>query len=336
MNETKEILISVVVPVYEVEPYINDCLESVGAQTMADGVECILVDDRGGDRSIERAEAFIAAYNGDVEFRIVRHQRNRGVSSARNTGVSSARGKYVCFLDSDDWITPDCLQLLYDAAESAQADVAIADFKVVGAEDVYIHLKVADGAVLRGSEVLHSYALRKWTLVVWGKLYRRDYLRRANLQFKEGLLCEDELWSYNLACTARSMIAVGRKIYVYRLRPNSSTIAAANRERLSCYAKVIEGIAECVRQLALQSNKDACLRYYTTQHSFLLGIVAKDPSFVKESYLRMDRACPFSLRQVMLTTMAYPRYMANSIIGIKAIGHGLGGFWLKLRNALKR
>lgn len=336
MSGVQNINISVVVPIYNVEPYVADCLESVGRQTMAEGVECILVDDCGGDRSMALAEAFVLQYDGDVEFRIVHHKRNRGLSAARNTGVEAARGKYVYFLDSDDWITPDCLRRLYDAAERSRADVAIADFEVVGGQDVYIHLKVDDGKTIGGGEIMHEYAMQRWFPMAVNKLCRIDYLKSAGLKFREGLVHEDELWSYEMACTAKSMIAVGRKTYVYRLRAGSITMGGDGRRELDCYPVIVEGMAARARVSELPNVGDACLHYYLFHHWFLLKALNCDLSLAWRSCLRMERANPFSLWQVARTTWAYPRLMLAAIYSNIAVELGL--VWLKrrLRAALGR
>ena len=105
--------VSIIIPVYNVEPYIEECLLSVSSQTMTEGVECIIVDDCGKDNSMSIAERFIEEYIGKISFSIIHHGSNRGLSAARNTGIKAAKGEYVYFLDSDDTITADCIQRMY-------------------------------------------------------------------------------------------------------------------------------------------------------------------------------------------------------------------------------
>ena len=97
--------ISVIIPVYNVAPYIAACLQSVMRQTAQAALECILVDDCGPDNSMEVVNETLKSYNGPVDFKIVRHTQNRGLSAARNTGMAAATGDYIYFLDSDDEIT---------------------------------------------------------------------------------------------------------------------------------------------------------------------------------------------------------------------------------------
>ena len=105
--------ISIVVPIYNVEPYILECLESVANQKNANGIECILVDDCGKDKSMEIAEQFVCSYNGPIHFSVIHHEKNMGLSAARNCGTKVAQGEYIFFLDSDDTIVPNCMELLW-------------------------------------------------------------------------------------------------------------------------------------------------------------------------------------------------------------------------------
>jgi glycosyltransferase involved in cell wall biosynthesis len=104
-------MVSVIVPVYQVSDYVERCIRSVMAQTYTD-IECIIVDDATRDDSIDKCEALIKEYDGPIQFRIIHHEQNRGLSVARNTGFDAANGEYVYFLDSDDYITPDCIEKL--------------------------------------------------------------------------------------------------------------------------------------------------------------------------------------------------------------------------------
>ena len=106
MSET---VISIIIPVYNVQDYIIECLDSIAAQTYTTGVECILVDDCGNDNSMKMVNDYLDGYKGEIDFRILRHERNRGLSAARNTGIMNAKGKYVLFVDSDDSISAQCL-----------------------------------------------------------------------------------------------------------------------------------------------------------------------------------------------------------------------------------
>ena len=118
--------ISIIIPVYNVEPYISECLQSVMRQTYQGSMESLVVDDCSTDKSIEIAEKLIAEYDGPIEFRMLHHKHNRGLSAARNTGVENANGDYVLFLDSDDHITDDCLDVLTGPLKEKDYDMVLA------------------------------------------------------------------------------------------------------------------------------------------------------------------------------------------------------------------
>ena len=102
--------LSIIIPVYNVEAYIEECLASVVAQSDAKAnIECIIVDDCSPDGSMDIVRRFVDNYQGAVQFRTLRHEVNRGISAARNTGIDAATGDYLLFVDSDDYLSADCL-----------------------------------------------------------------------------------------------------------------------------------------------------------------------------------------------------------------------------------
>ena len=103
--------ISIIVPIYNVEPYIERCLRSVMIQTYSN-IECILVDDCTLDNSMKICDCLLGNYIGPIEFKVLHHDHNRGLSAARNTGTDAATGEYIFYLDSDDEITPDSISLM--------------------------------------------------------------------------------------------------------------------------------------------------------------------------------------------------------------------------------
>ncbi len=114
--------ISIILPVYNTEPYLRRCLDSIRAQTFAEW-ECICIDDGSTDGS----SAILTEYAAkDSRFTVI-HQKNRGPAAARNTGFARVRGEYFICMDSDDWAEPDYLERLYAAAKQADADIAVCD-----------------------------------------------------------------------------------------------------------------------------------------------------------------------------------------------------------------
>ena len=115
--------VSILIPVYNVKDFIVRCIDSVAMQTYAGPLECIVVDDCGDDGSIELAEDYIETYKGPISFRIIRHDRNRGLAAARNTAVAAAKGEFVFHLDSDDWAEKTAIEQLVELQERTGADI---------------------------------------------------------------------------------------------------------------------------------------------------------------------------------------------------------------------
>ena len=109
-------MVSVIIPIYEVSDYVERCIRSVIGQSYSD-IECIIVDDATKDDSIVKCERLIEEYDGPIRFRVLHHEVNRGLSAARNTGTEEATGEWIYYLDSDDEITPDCLEKLMSIAQ---------------------------------------------------------------------------------------------------------------------------------------------------------------------------------------------------------------------------
>ena len=223
------ITLSLIIPVYRVAPYVERCLKTVMCQTY-DRFECILVDDASPDDSIARCERMIADYEGNIQFRILRHEHNRGLSAARNTGIDAATGDYVLFVDSDDMITDDCVERLM---EPVLADPTI--------EMVYAaHMKFADNGQMHQPKIfareraeyktlpeVRDYYLsadRLFVHTAWNKLTSREFIMRHGLRFKEGQLWEDVLWSFFEMKHLSHLVFIPDVTYFYYQRPNSITI----------------------------------------------------------------------------------------------------------------
>ena len=230
--------ITVIVPVYQVERYIQACLGSVAAQAYPAFLECILVDDASPDGSMERVAAFLASYSGPVVFRTLVHAENRGLSAARNTGLEAARGEEIFFLDGDDMLLPGALTALASCLEKEAYDVVCGRF-FFPERSLPIHSPLPDGTVLRGSAILEAYDAHAWPATACNKLYKAAFLRENGLRFLEGVLHEDELWSFQLAALAGSMLICQQETYRYLIREGSITTASAEERRTDSLQRIL-------------------------------------------------------------------------------------------------
>lgn len=212
--------ISVIIPVYKVELFIERCLNSIINQTYTEGVECIIIDDCTPDRSMEIAKGLIADYKGKINFKLLYHEQNKGLSASRNTGVRTAEGEWLYFLDSDDELMPCCLEKMIGMAEKYHPDFIIGGIKVIGSKVVFPIL--SDVFISDGEKIATDYFLGKWNTMACNKLIKKEFFIRNKLFFGEGLLHEDMLFSCALAVYASSMCCVKEETYLYKVRKSGS------------------------------------------------------------------------------------------------------------------
>ncbi len=217
--------ISVIVPVYNVEKYISECIESILAQDFVD-FEIICVDDCGIDKSMDIVREYAAK---DDRIKIITHEVNKGLSASRNSGIDAARGKYIAFVDSDDWVDKSFLTRLYEAAESSAADVVECGFVTVDKNKSRKH-KIDVGEYKGFIDIL-SHISRCFICI---RLWKLDFLRSNNLRFCEGIYYEDIFLIPKAVFCAKKWVIVDYWGYFYRLVPTSITrdnTKAEKRER---------------------------------------------------------------------------------------------------------
>lgn len=263
--------ISIIVPVYNVEQYIKECFDSISAQTYKGEIECIFVDDCGQDDSVAVLEKLIADYHGAIKFCIVHHEHNKGLSGARNTGICHAKGDYLYFIDSDDSITPDCIEKLVDLAEKyPQVDIVQGSTKS--------KLKWLQLANKHFPEYSDNFKWIRKTMLLrfsipmtaWNKLVRKDLVVKNGLYFEEGLIHEDEIWNFMLAKHVHSIAFCCDITYIYR--ENMDGIMGQSKE--FNYAPVLNIMVDrasnpymcseitCILSLAGNKYKDIVRKLY--------------------------------------------------------------------------
>ena len=209
-------MISVIVPVYKVEPYLDRCIQSIVDQTYSI-LEIILVDDGSPDNCPAMCDAWAAK---DSRIKVI-HKSNGGLSDARNAGMAAAKGEYIAFVDSDDWIAPEMLERLLRAMEKDNSDIAACTVKMVW-EDGSLEelLTVQTNCVLdrnQAQETLLKEDLLKQP--VWYKLYRREIIK--DIPFEVGKLHEDVFWSYLAIGNASKVSIIDYIGYFYTQRGGS-------------------------------------------------------------------------------------------------------------------
>ena len=207
--------ISIIVPVYQVEKYLNECIDSILAQTFTD-FELILVEDGSPDGCPALCDAAAAK---DARIRVL-HQKNGGLSAARNAGLDVARGEWIGFVDSDDYIAPEMYETLYKAVQSTGADLALCDYAEVdeaGAPCQSMHVRL-EKKVFAGQDLLKN-ATDSMIQPAWNKLYRRAVFEQ--LRYPEGKLNEDLFLIPKICLQIQKAVVVPKALYYYVQRGGS-------------------------------------------------------------------------------------------------------------------
>ena len=209
-------LISVIVPVYKVEAYLDKCISSIVNQTYQN-LEIILVDDGSPDNCPAMCDAWAER---DQRIKVI-HKANGGLSDARNAGMEVATGELMGFVDSDDWISPDMYQLLYENMIEHDSDIAVCGVEVVWEDGTPSRKLTKEGCcVLNAQEAMRAVIEESWIKQpVWYKLYRADLIRE--IQFPVGKYHEDVFWSYQAIGRAKRVSVFDQSCYFYMQRNGS-------------------------------------------------------------------------------------------------------------------
>jgi glycosyltransferase involved in cell wall biosynthesis len=209
--------ISVVIPIYNVEPYIRQCLESIVTQTFQD-IEVLCINDCGIDNSMQIVREYAKK---DNRIRIIDFKINKGLGAARNAGVQAATGKYLACVDSDDYIKPDMLKLSYNKLEETGFDSVWVNMKIFDdnkqrfLKDNYHH-KYSEGIINITPENISHFPVNSWN-----KLYRLDFIRDRNILWPNGLLYEDVEFYYRFYTKSKTLYFIDSPLYIYRIGSNS-------------------------------------------------------------------------------------------------------------------
>lgn len=219
----QHIAVSVIVPIYNTKPYLEECVQSILDQgkTFTLPFEVILVDDGATDGCGELCDEIAAR---DERVRVI-HQENQGLSAARNTGIDAAVGRYYAFVDSDDILRADYLKKLYDACEANDAYMAVCAVEDVAENgdslDPPDYTDPTDTGVFTGKDLLNNFYSPNGTYytVAWNKLYRAEVWKL--LHYPEGRLHEDDFVAHRLFWRCDRVVCLADHLYCYRLRGGS-------------------------------------------------------------------------------------------------------------------
>ncbi len=245
--------VSIIVPVYNVENYLRECVNSLIGQTYQD-LEIILVDDGSMDRSGEICEEYS---RNDARIRVF-HQSNQGQSAARNLGVSKSTGEYILFVDSDDYITFDACEKLIKAAQETKSDIVTADIlnekDKIETEKDFRRLP-QENIALPGDEYLtEALKANAYDITPWLRLVKKEYLDKIKLSFKEGCYYEDQLYTLQLFTSGCTVTKIRFPFYYYRMDRVGSTTNVANLKKGLDFVRILAAMVKYIDELPNDEN----------------------------------------------------------------------------------
>lgn len=228
---SKNPLITISIPVYNVENYVERALLSALNQTY-DNLEILVIDDKGTDRSMDVVYSVISNHPRGNIVKVIEHEKNRGLGVTRNTSIDKAKGEFLIFLDSDDALTKDCIDVLYSAMKETQADFVVGSICEVDINDTILNNRIYVNAhYTTNNDILHSQYDPEWYNTgkssnllspIWNRLYNLDFLKRNKIRCIPGQKHEDLIFSFLLYLSANNCRIIPNITYHYTIaRPGS-------------------------------------------------------------------------------------------------------------------
>lgn len=217
-----EPIITIIVPIYNMEDYLKKCLESLIIQTYAN-IEILCIDDCSTDKSVQIVEKFVQK---DRRIKLIKHNINKGLGGARNTGLANTQGEYILFVDSDDFIHPTMVEKLYLDLIKNEADMSFCDIKLYENDDtIYDYKPFHDTRLASQKLFFPQERLEPFTNIwpsAWNKLYKTSIIRNNRLNYFENIYYEDHSFYYNYLLNCKRVSYLPESLYFYRHnRPNS-------------------------------------------------------------------------------------------------------------------
>lgn len=229
--------VSVVVPIYNVERYLRECVDSILAQTLKD-IEVILVDDGSPDNCPKIVDEYA---HKDVRVVAV-HRKNGGYSKAVNYGVSIAKGEYIGIIESDDWIEPDMYEKLLAKAEKYEADIAKGEFCIYNSTIIgrnrNIRFTAGGGSIDLDNAPDDAFTIKDWPEMlgmhasIWSCIYRAEFIKEIKLPESEAASYQDFPFMVETMCRAKSIVVVKQVMVHWRNDPNQGNSTSQKGERL--------------------------------------------------------------------------------------------------------
>lgn len=309
-------MISIIIPVYNCEKYISTCLSSIASQTYKN-FELLLINDCSTDNTFNIINEYLDEHPIN-NVNIVTLGQNSGQSTARNMGIRHAKGEYILFMDSDDSISSDCLELMVNKMEEDNVDIVIGENIIQKDDDSkYITVDIEKDYIYGNDKILSLFVNNKWYNPVWNKLIKKEIITKNELFFKDGLIFEDELWSFMLATKVNSMSVIRKPLYTYNIRPNSTMTSNKNAKRWNGFLKILPCMKTYIMENKLESNLEVS-RFYLFKLLNILNGLEKESLINYKKYKQIKKlynSCLYDLkRNKLINLREFVAYLHLSLL----------------------
>lgn len=304
-NYNQEMKVSIIIPIYNVEKYIEGCIASVANQTYKD-YEIIAVNDGCTDSSMEVLKACTEKYNLKDKTRIINHDSNRGPSAARNAGIKNSSAEYLYFLDSDDMITPDCIEKLVGQAvqNGVCVDMVVGGYRVDDPRGTHLYvceLAKIEKSLLNRKEFIKAYCKDIIYPMAVNKLTRRDFVLKHGVYFEEGLLHEDLIWSFQAMLHINKIGIVNEDTYIYCIRENSIQTSPGFMKHFEAYCYIIGKMADIIFSSPLKRNRHVYNFLETEKQRYAIQCIRSgNAHLVRKLYDVIRRHPHYNKREAMM------------------------------------
>lgn len=317
--------VSVIVPVYRVEKYIEKCVRSLFEQTL-DDVEYIFVDDASPDHSIDIVYELIDQYPGKI-CKIIHHENNKGAAEARCTGLGNSNGEYIFFCDSDDWIEPTMLAEMYTLAEEQKSDIVICDFRMVF-ENTSIDFYSIDWSDNKVKS-FQNYIASIWTVLCNMFVKRELYVKNPSItSVTSAKYCEDFNWAAKLLLHANKVVHLNKVLYNYNQLNLNSTMHNLNEKTMHDEQNMYLDVIDYFKSQGVYSlyEKQLCWRILKSTQEWILSTSTYNQflNFYPDCHQYIS-SCPFintKLKIMMWCLVHHLSLISRFMLVLRFLKHG--------------
>ncbi|MBS6600274.1 MAG: glycosyltransferase family 2 protein [Clostridium sp.] len=254
-------MVSIIIPVYNVEEYIEECLKSILAQTYKD-IELLIVDDGSTDNSL----GLIREYENKFKKIRIFTQQNKGVSEARNLALNYVSGEFVLYIDPDDFLEPNMIEKMVNKAEKYNSDITICGYYLYYSKDnannkIFTY-GINENKTLSSLEVIDMMLNYKLQGQLWNKLFKKDLLINNNFKFEPGRYIQDIFPVFKMVLKSSNITFIDEPLYYYRQRM-SSTVNKKSKKLAEDYFHAMYSIMNYVKEENIKVNKNSYIAFRT-------------------------------------------------------------------------